>query len=173
MVREQRGRIAAGFVLIAVGLYFLAAQLFPGLNVFSLNESNWPLLIVSLGAIFLLAALLTWTPGLMVPAAVLGGLGVLFYWQNVTDTSSSWSFAWTLIPGFVGVGILLMYLMQGNLREALRRGGSIILLSVAAFGLLSSFPGILELVAEFWGCLVALYGMFVIAQRVRRQTSGG
>jgi hypothetical protein len=127
------------------------------------------LLIVGLGAIFLLAALLTWTPGLMVPAAFLSGLGALVFWQNATKDLISWSYAWTLIPGFGGVGIVLMHLMQGNLREALRRGVPLILISLAAFVLLRSVPGVLELVGQSWSLLLILLGVLVLARAFRRR----
>ena len=74
-----------------------------------------------------MASLLTWTPLLMIPACVVGGLGVLMFWQNPTDSWDSWAYAWTLIPGFVGVGIVLMNVMQGSLRQGLVTGGALIL----------------------------------------------
>ena len=40
-----------------------------------------------------------------VPACIVAGIGGILYYQNMTGDWASWAYAWTLIPGFVGVGI--------------------------------------------------------------------
>ena len=45
-------------------------------------------------------------PGLSIPAFIIGGIGGLLYYQNATGDWNSWAYAWTLIPGFVGLGLL-------------------------------------------------------------------
>lgn len=164
MTQANRGRMVWGLLLVLVGIYFLAIQFFPALRVYAINEQNWPLLVVGVGALFLVAALLTWTPGLMIPAAVVGGIGVLLFWQNSTGNFASWAYAWTLIPGFSGIGIVLMNLMQGNVRRAIIAGGAPILVSLAAFLIFGSFFGALGLFGQYWPLLLVLLGVIVLAQ---------
>ncbi len=164
MTQANRGRIVWALILIVVGVYLFAIQFFPALRVIAINETNWPLLIVGIGAALLVAALLTWTPSLMIPAAIVGGLGGLMYWQNASDNWGSWAYAWTLIPGFVGIGTFLMQLMQGNLRQAIISGGTPILISLAAFLIFASFFGGLGAFGQYWPVLLILLGMIVLAQ---------
>jgi hypothetical protein len=164
MEQANRGRIIWAVILIAAGLYLFALQFFPALQVFSINEDNWPLIMVGIGVVLLVAALLTWTPGLMIPACVVGGLGVLMFWQNSTDNWSSWAYAWTLIPGFVGVGIVLMNVMQGSLRQGLVAGGALIGFSALGFIIFGSFFGALGGLGQYWPVLLIVVGIIVLAQ---------
>ena len=42
--------------------------------------------------------LLTGQPGMLVPACIVGGIGGMLYWQNLTGDWASWSYSWSLIP---------------------------------------------------------------------------
>src|SRR4051794_38091943 len=105
MTRENRGRIVGAVILIALGLYFFALQIFPTLREVLNMRLVWPLIIVGVGVALLLGAVLTWTPSLMIGATFMMGLGGLLFWQNATGTWASWAYAWTLLPVFAGVGI--------------------------------------------------------------------
>ena len=169
MTQANRGRVVWAVLLIAAGLYLFAIQFFPALRVFSINQDNWPLILVGIGAVLLVAGLLTWTPALMIPACVVGGLGVLMFWQNATNNWASWAYAWTLIPGFVGVGIVLMNVMQGSLRQGLIAGGSLVLLSVLGFLIFGSFFGVLGGLGQYWPVLLILVGIIVLAQALLKR----
>lgn len=169
MTQANRGRVVWAILLIAAGLYLFALQFFPDLRVFAINQDNWPLILVGIGAILLVAALLTRTPGLMVPACVVGGLGVLMFWQNATNNWSSWAYAWTLIPGFVGVGIVLMNVMQGSLRQGLVAGGALIGFSVVGFLIFGAFFGGLGNLGLYWPLILIVVGIFVLAQAFIRR----
>lgn len=164
MTQVNRGRVIAAAILILLGIYLFAVQFVPALRAFTVNENNWPLIIVGIGVLFLLGALLTWTPGMMVPAAILMGLGALLFWQNATNNWGSWAYAWTLFPGFAGVGTFLMFLMQGNLRQAIIAGGTPILISAAAFLIFGSFFGALGMFGQYWPLLLILLGVIFLAQ---------
>ncbi|OQY88856.1 MAG: hypothetical protein B6D41_10755 [Chloroflexi bacterium UTCFX4] len=168
-MRAKPARIFVALFLILLGAYLLAIQIFPTLRMYALNASNWPLLVVALGGVFLLAAVLTWTPRLLLPAAVAGGAGAILYWQNITGNWASWTYMWTLLPGLVGIGILLRHLMQGELRDGITRGGSLILLSAAAFLIFSSWQGALGFLGPYWPLLLVLLGAILLAQVWRRR----
>lgn len=76
-----------------------------------------------------------------VPACIVGGIGGLLLWQNATGEWQSWAYAWTLIPGFVGVGTLLSGLLGGTLRRDFGAGAWRVLISLISFGIFASFLG--------------------------------
>lgn len=171
MPQTSRGRIIAALILILIGIYLFALQFFPALGVFAINERTWPLIIVAVGVAFLIGALLTWTPPLMMPASILVGLGGLLFWQNATDNWGSWAYAWTLFPVFSGVGIFLMNLMQGNLRQGILAGGGSILFGLVAFLIFGSFFGALGVFGQYWPLLLILGGIIILAQVFWRRTA--
>ena len=105
----------------------------------------------------------------MVPAAVVAGMGGILYWQNVTNEWASWAYMWTLIPVFVGVGIFLRHLMQGELRQAIVAGGAPILLGLAAFLIVASFLGVIGTFGQYWPLLLVLLGVILLAQAFWRR----
>ena len=103
---EKRSSIVGGLILIGVGTMFLLLQLFPSLADQIDLARQWPLVIVTVGGVFLLTAVLG-TPPLAIPGSIIGGIGGILYYQNLTGDWASWAYVWALIPGFVGVGIIL------------------------------------------------------------------
>lgn len=164
MNKSTGGRVIFALLLILFGAYFLAMQFFPALRIYSLNEANWPLIVVGVGVLLLVIGILTGNHGMMVPACVVGGIGGILYWQNATGNWGSWAYAWTLIPGFVGVGVFLVNLLQGNLRQAIIAGGAPILISLAAFLIFASFFGAIGAFGQYWPLLLVLLGVILLAQ---------
>jgi hypothetical protein len=118
--RSKRGDIAGGLILVLIGIVFLIWQLAPELVSSTLGINfTWPLLIVGMGLIFLLAGIITLQGGFLVPAAVLGGIGSILYYQNTTGDWASWAYIWALIPGFCGV-----WTAAGKLHRPLNAGCS-------------------------------------------------
>ncbi|HCB49093.1 MAG TPA: hypothetical protein DEP47_06110 [Chloroflexi bacterium] len=124
--------IAAGIILILAGLFFLLLPLFPNIaSVINIGQ-HWPLIIVAVGGFFLVGALLGVT-GLAIPGTVIAGIGGLLYYQNINNAWESWAYAWALIPGFVGIGIFISRVLEGDLRRGLREGGGLIVISSILF----------------------------------------
>jgi hypothetical protein len=164
MDRRPRSAIAAGSILILLGIFFLVTRFVPTL----FDTFGWPLLIVGVGAIFLVVALVTWTPGLAVPACIIGGIGALLYWQNATGEWWTWSYAWTLIPGFVGVGVAVNELLAGRPLRALLEGGWPVLISLLLFFLFGSFFGALPWQGPWWAIVLIAIGVLVILRPLVR-----
>jgi hypothetical protein len=162
MDARRRSGLAGALVLIGLGVWFLAVQLSPAVRAFAYGRYTWPLPIVGIGAGLFVIGLITWTPGLAIPACIVGGIGGLLYWQNVTGHWASWSYAWSLIPGFVGVGIILAGLMRGRPRGALIGGGWLLLISMVLFGIFGSFLGGLVTVGQLWPVLLIVAGVIVL-----------
>jgi len=164
MDRRRRSSLVGGLVLILLGAWFLVVQWVPGLQIWF----SWPLIIVGVGGLLLIIGLLTGVPGLAVPACIVGGIGGLLYWQNITGNWESWAYAWTLTPGFVGVGIVLSGLLGGETRQSLRGGGWLILISLVLFTVFGSFFGALGLMGDYWPVLLILLGLLVLARPLFR-----
>jgi hypothetical protein len=127
---EQRKGFVAGILLILLGGFFLAAQLMPEI----FGYVFWPFILVGIGGVFLLSALLTRTGGLAIPGSILLGLGGIFYYQAMTNDWASWSYIWTLIPGFVGFGVIIAGLLS---RSGPRfDSGGLVLMAISAMGFL-------------------------------------
>jgi len=164
MSRTNRSSIAIALVLILIGGWFLAVQFVPALHDWTLNDVTWPLAVIGVGVLLAVVGLLSWTPGLLVPACIIGGIGGLLYWQNNTNNWESWAYAWTLIPGFVGVGVLLSELLAGRVRQAVSSGGVLIIISLVMFLIFSSFLGGPSILGAYWPVLLILLGLILLAQ---------
>ena len=133
--------ILAGLILIAVGIIVLLLPLFPNVSDFLNIDQQWPLIIVVVGGMFILGALLG-SPGLAVPGSIVSGIGLLLYYQNLSGNWASWAYAWTLIPAFVGVGIILSHAISGDFAGGLKAGGGLIAIALVMFLIFGSFlPG--------------------------------
>jgi hypothetical protein len=125
----------SGAVLITVGALLLAARLVPDFTA----HLSWPFIVIGVGVLLLVLALATNNPGLAVPACIVGGIGLILWWQNVHQRWETWSYAWTLIPGFVGVGALVQGLLEAKPLKALIDALWPILISAVLFVVFGSF----------------------------------
>ncbi len=165
MRRFNRTRFVAGIILILLGAWLLAVQFVPGLEswVRQVQESTgWPAIIIGVGLLLLLLGLLAGAPGMALPACIVGGIGGILWWQNTTGNWASWSYLWTLIPGFVGIGIILAGILGKNFRSSLRSGGQLVLLSLILFAVFGYFFGAPEEIRRYWPVLLILLGLSML-----------
>jgi hypothetical protein len=162
MEHRVRSSLAAGLVLVLLGVWFLIMQFVPGLQIYT--ALSWPLIIVGVGVILLVIGLFTGVPSMAVPASIVGGIGGLLYWQNATGNWESWAYTWTLIPGFVGVGTVLASLLGGESRQGVRGGVWLILISLLLFAAFGSFFGALGLVGSYWPLLLIALGILIFVR---------
>jgi hypothetical protein len=169
---ERRGSIVGGIILILVGLFFLLLQFFPELiNWFDIAQ-QWPLLIVGIGALFMLGALLG-TPPLAIPGSIVGGTGLILFYQERSSDWSSWAYIWALYPIFVGLGILLMYALQGNGRKGWEEAKPPFIVGMVLFLIFwGAFRGLASL-GPFWPILIILGGLWLLWQSRSREKSAG
>jgi len=137
MHKQARSAIAAGTILVALGVLLLVARLVPGFW----GELTWPFIVIGAGVLMLVLAIATGNAGLAVPACIVGGIGLILWWQNAHDAWQTWSYAWTLIPGFVGVGALVQGLLEAKPVKALLDALWPVLISAVLFLVFSSFFG--------------------------------
>ncbi|MCI0521561.1 MAG: hypothetical protein L0Z70_15055 [Chloroflexi bacterium] len=159
---KNRGNIATAIVLIGLGVWFLALEIYPPLKALAYDKNIWPLPIIAAGGLLALAGLLTWTPALMTPAAIVSGIGGILYWQNATGNWESWAYIWALIPGFVGVGVVLGGVMQRNWKEV-GSGVWTMFVSLVLLAIFGSFLGGLAF-GRYWPVLLILLGVVLMAR---------
>jgi hypothetical protein len=157
-----------GLLLIAIGAWFIAVQLVPGLEGWLNLEVTWPLLIVGVGVLLLVIGLVTAVPGMAIPGCIVGGIGGILYWQSLTGNWESWSYIWTLIPGFVGLGVIVSGLLGGRAAKAVREGGWLILISLVLFVVFGSIFGGLGWLGPYWPLLLVALGLLMVVRALLR-----
>jgi len=169
MNKRRRTGLVGGLILILLGLWFLAMQLVPELQTLIDIELSWPLFVIGAGVVLLILGLLTGEPGMAVPACIVGGIGVLLYYQNETGDWASWAYAWTLIPGFAGIGAILAGLLGDKPKQSVRDGVNLIIISAVMFVIFSSFLGGQNLLGPYWPVLLILLGLWFLIQPLFRR----
>lgn len=162
MDRKTRSNVALGLVLIITGAYFLTRQFLPQLPLWDLLDLSWHFYIIAAGILLLLIGILSGVPSMAVPAALVSGIGALFYWQDMTDNWESWAYAWALIPGFVGIGTILQGLLGEQTRQSLRQGFNLVIVSLILFSIFASIFGGWQIFGPYWPVLIILLGLWMI-----------
>jgi hypothetical protein len=159
----KRESLVGGVILILLGLGFLAFQLFPDL----FSGFSWPWILMIIGAVLAIGSLIGRVGGLMIPATILLGLAGIFLYQERTDNWASWSYIWTLIPGFVGLGMFIGGLYDRELAQS--RSGSLILMLISAilFAIFGGFFGLDVSIIRYWPVLLIIFGLWVLIKSLR------
>ncbi len=163
MDQRQRSYLAAGVLLVLIGVLIWAWQTVPELQEFAARAGRWPLIVIGVGAGLLIFGLLINVPSMAVPAMIVGGIGGILLWQNLSERWESWSYMWALIPGFVGVGIVLSGVLSGEgLSEAIRSGIGLITTSLVLFAVFGTFFGAFIFKEPFWPVLLIVLGLVLV-----------
>jgi len=171
MSPRSRGSAVGGLLLVLLGLFLLALQLWPNVGYLLRLEFTWPFIIIGIGLLFF-PGILVWgrgAAGLAVPGTIVTGIGLLLFYQNWSGDWESWAYAWTLIPGMVGLGAVLTGLIEGkSLRWAVNAGGGLILISLVLFAVFGFFLGSDQLAQ--WGvpALLILGGLWLLGRTLSR-----
>ena len=113
MKKQGRTQLGLGIVLILLGAWFIAQRVFPELATFTDRFSDWPFTVIGVGILLLFLGLILGAPGLAVPAAIVSGIGGLFYYFEYIGSWADW-YMWLLVPGFAGFGTVLQGLLGEN-----------------------------------------------------------
>ncbi|MCX6059510.1 MAG: hypothetical protein NTW69_15340 [Chloroflexi bacterium] len=169
MNKQGRSQLALGVILILLGAWFLMDKSVPAFHNIFEQYTRWPVNMLLIGGGIFIFGLVLGQPGMSVPAAIVAGLGGIFYYQQVTENFSSWSYMWALIPGFVGVGTILAGLLGENTASNLKHGLNLIVISAVLFLVFSSFFGGWTLLGSFGpAILLILLGVWVLASGLYR-----
>jgi len=163
MDKGRRASIVGGALLILVGGVLFAAQILPDFLPDFWQIVSWPWIIIGVGLFLFVLGLAVGEPGLAVPASIVGGIGGILSYQWYTGDWQSWSYIWTLIPGFVGIGIVLMNLLGGK-ESPLKEGGTLILISFIMLTVFGSLFGAIGLAGQYWPVLLIMLGLYLMGR---------
>ncbi len=106
--------LLAGLLLLIVGVVVLASEPLIGF-VRGLGVSDdvlrwWPVLFIGLSLFFLVPAVLggpnrRLRAGMMIPGAILAGLGAALLYTSLTDRWGAWAYLWSVLPFSFGLGM--------------------------------------------------------------------
>jgi hypothetical protein len=106
--------LIAGIILLVIGLVVLASEpllgFIRGLGVGDDVLAWWPILLVGLSAFFLVPSLVgrqhrRLRAGMVIPGAILAGVGGALLYTSLTDRWSAWSYLWSVLPFSFGIGM--------------------------------------------------------------------
>ncbi|HUF07178.1 MAG TPA: hypothetical protein VMP86_07300 [Candidatus Binatia bacterium] len=106
--------LMAGLLLLVVGVVVLASEpllgFVRGLGVGDEVLRWWPLLIMGLSLFFLVPALLggpnrRLRAGMVIPGAILAGMGAALLYTSLTDRWGAWAYLWSVLPFSFGLGM--------------------------------------------------------------------
>lgn len=160
MSKQGRSQLVLGVILILIGAWFLAERMIPSLAGFADKFFQWPFILVWIGALILVVGMLTGNPSAAVPACIVAGIGGIFYYNDTYASQSAWSYMWTLIPGFIGVGSILAGLLGDSPRQNIPHGLNSLVFSAVAFLIFASIFGGLSLLGNY-GPAILLIGLGV------------
>ena len=167
-----------GIILILIGLFALFGQNL----VFWNAEYLWPLIVVGLGAAFLITMLVgdKSLGGLAIPGSILITIGLILFVMNLTNTWEAWSYCWALIVFAVGAGIWING-FRNDLPELKQRGSTTMrtgLVLFMVFGVLMEFIFSLSGQANLgslllWSILLAVVGAYLLVTRILKTAQPG
>ena len=165
MDKQRRTSIIGGAILILIGGILFAAQILPDFMPNIWRIISWPWIIIGVGLFLFALGVALGEPGMAVPACIVGGIGGILAYQDYTGAWESWSYLWTLIPGFVGFGIILMNLMGGGeAGSSYKDGGTLLLISFIMLAVFGSFFGAIGLAGRYWPVLLILLGIVLMGR---------
>ena len=174
-MRQNRTNLFLGILLILVGGWLVLTRQVPAVQNW-IDENftfTWPMWTIGAGFVVLLIGLLTGSPGMAVPASIIAGIGGILYYQEQTGDYSAWSYMWTLIPGFVGVGTILTGLLGEHTRRNLEHGLNLIVISSVLFLVFGTFFGGLSILGDYgMAVILILLGVYVLIRGFARTGSG-
>lgn len=106
--------LIAGLLLVAVGILLLASEpllgFIRGLGVGDDVLHWWPIALIGLSLFFLVPGFLggpnrRLRAGMVIPGAILAGLGGALLYTSLTDRWSAWAYLWSVLPFSFGLGM--------------------------------------------------------------------
>jgi hypothetical protein len=163
--RSNAAALIGGTILIVFGLLALAGQVFRS----SVDWGFlWPFIVIGIGALFFVAMFAggKQAAGFAIPGSIVGGIGLVLLFQNITHRWESMSYFWTLIFLFIGLGIYIMgwYVGDAEQKQSGARVMKVGLILFIIFGtffelIFSSFNGMI------FPILLILLGVYLVISR--------
>lgn len=162
MNRQGRSQLALGVILILLGAWFLLDKSVPAFHSIFEKYTEFPFNMFFIGAAIFIFGLITGQPGLSVPAAVVAGIGGIFYYFENFGSYADW-YMWLLVPGFVGIGSMVAALLGDNTAHNIKRGLNLVVISAVLFLVFSTFFGGQAILGNYGpAILLILLGLWVL-----------
>jgi drug/metabolite transporter (DMT)-like permease len=106
--------LIAGVILLLVGVVVLASEpigdFIRGLGIDDDVLAWWPVLLVALSLFFLVPSLVgrqnrRLRAGMVIPGAILAGVGSALLYTSLSDRWSAWTYLWSVLPFSFGLGM--------------------------------------------------------------------
>jgi hypothetical protein len=132
---ERRNPLIAGAILVAIGAIAWAMNVADIDPSQWLGGSGWTLFIFVPGLLLLVAGLMSRgepAQGLTIAGFIVMTVAAMLFVMDRTEHYEAWAYAWTLIPGAAGLGVIVHGLRTGD-RGKLGEGARLILIALAMF----------------------------------------
>jgi len=168
--QRNTGSLVGGSLLVIFGVLALLGQLFRNFNFW---ETFWPFFIIGVGLLFFVGMFAGGrsVSGLAIPGSIITTIGLMLFYQNITDHWESWAYGWTVILMSVGLGIFIMGVWGQNLTQrdaglrVLRIGLLLFVIFGAFFELIFTAGRPLGLRAIIFPAGLILLGLYLIISR--------
>ena len=168
--QRNAGALVGGSLLIIFGLLALAGQLFRNFNFWN---TFWPFIIIGFGLLFFVGMFAGGrsVSGLAIPGSIITTIGLILFFQNVTNYWESWSYGWTVILMAVGLGIFIMGAWGQNASQraaglrVLRIGLIMFIIFGAFFELIFSAGAPFGLRSIIFPAALILLGVYLVLTR--------
>lgn len=161
MNRNQRMSITVGILLILFGVFFALVQVVPQFKDLMNAQTSWVFIIEGVAVMLLILGAVMGLPDMAVPASIVAGIGGILFYQANTGNWGSWSYMWALIPGFVGIGMLLAHVMGARERYPIRNSLDTIGTSLVLFVIFGAFMGGFRSLGVYWPLLLIAAGVLI------------
>lgn len=160
MENRNHSNIRLGLVLILLGIFFVFVQAFPAFRGLFSPAHTPDVILFGVAILLAFIGLATGAAGMAIPVCIIAGIGGIFYWQTASGVGPlSWAYAWALIPGFVGLGILLRTIFSGWPWRGMEEGIWMIALSVILFLVFAAAFGNWSILGPYWPVLLIVLGV--------------
>ena len=175
--QRNAGSLVGGSLLIIFGLLALLGKIFQNFNFWN---TFWPFFIIGFGLLFFVGMFAGGksVSGLAIPGTIITTIGLMLFYQNITNHWESWSYGWTVILMAVGLGIFIMgvYGQSATQRAAglrvLRIGVIMFIIFGAFFELIFTAGMPFGLRSIIFPAALILLGVYLIVMRSGLLPSG-
>jgi len=164
MDKRNRTTLVLGSLFVLIGICFMLVNIMPGFAELINITFSWPVIIMLVGAGLLILGLLIGVAEMAVPAFIVAGIGGILYYQNLSGNWSSWSYLWTLIPGFSGLGVLAAWLFGARKKNKVHDGLDAIGTSLVLFIIFGAIFGAFKQLGPYWPVLLIAAGLVIGAR---------
>lgn len=161
MDRNKRTSITVGILLILFGIFFALLQVVPAFKELVNMESSWVFIFGGVALLLLILGAIFGVPDMAIPAAIVAGIGGILFYQVNSGNWGSWSYLWTLFPGFAGIGMLLANVMGARDKYPLRSSLDTLVTSLVLLAIFGSFFGAFKVLGPYWPLLLVAAGILI------------